>query len=158
MTKGILALLMIVETAFALAAQSPALPLAATEPAFQALLASLRKAANARDAQAIHDALARDFYVERDFGGAYDPTASPVQNFRSVFEFDDSKLRPEYKGNGWKELRRALAPNFVERKRDGQLCLPHGAQDRKPAPHAQLCFRRSNATHWKIAGYIHGGD
>jgi hypothetical protein len=140
------------------AAESPPISEAATEPAFQTFLATLRQAAANKDAKTVHAALAGDFYVKRDFGGGYDPAAPPVQNFSLIFEFDSAKLRPEYQDHGWKELRKALAAHTFERKRDGQMCLPHGAQDRRPVPHAQMCFRRTAPAAWGIAGYIHGGD
>jgi ketosteroid isomerase-like protein len=139
------------------AAESPPIPLHDTEPQFRAFVGSLRTAVRNRDAPAVHALLAPDYYVARDFGGAFDPSATPVRNFATRFELDDARLRPEYRGHGWAELRRAVSGDAVEKKRDGQLCIPHGALDRNPFPHSQLCFRR-HPDGWRIQGHVNGGD
>ncbi len=141
-----------------LAAESSPLSLSSTKPAFQSFLASLRRAAKTKDTKTIYGALAKNFYVKRDFGGGYDPLASPENNFSAIFEFDNTKLRPEYQDHGWMEFRKALAYTKLERKQEGQPCFPHGAQDRKPVPHPQLCFRRTKPAGWRLSGYVHGGD
>lgn len=140
-----------------LAAESKPIPLPATEGPFQDFIAALKAAARKKDAAAVHALLAPDYYIARDFGGSFDPSAAPAQNFSANFEFNNDKLRPEYRDHGWTAFRRAIAGRQFERKRDGQLCTPHGAQDRKPFPQAQLCFRKFNDA-WKIQGHINGGD
>lgn len=141
----------------ALAADSKPIPLRATEGQFQDFIAALKAAARKKDASAVYAMLAPDYYIARDFGGSFDPSAAPAQNFSANFEFNNDKLRPEYKDHGWTTFWRALAGRNFEKKRDGQLCTPHAAQDRKPFPHSQLCFRKFNDG-WKIQGHINGGD
>lgn len=149
--------LMLVATGAANAAESKPIPLRNTEPQFQEFIASLRTAAQSKDASAVHGVLASDYYISRDFGGSFDPSAPPIQNFSVNFQFDNAKLRPEYQDHGWVEFRRAISGKTFEKKADGQLCTPHGAQDRKPFPHSQLCFRKHDAG-WRIQGHINGGD
>jgi hypothetical protein len=144
-------------TGATLAAQSHPIPMGKTDKALQKMVAQLRQAVKDRNAPLVYSVLAPDFYVARDFGGAYDLNATPVKNFSTVFEFDDTKLRPEYAGQGWHKLGKAMAGNQWEIKRDGQWCLPYGAKDRKPVPHEQLCWRKY-VLGWKLQGYIHGGD
>lgn len=141
-----------------LAGQSPPIPLTKTEPAFQALIALLQRASQSRDAPAVYAHLSSNYYLDRDFGGVFDPNASPVHNFSATFQFDNSRLRPEFKDYGWNKFRNALASTQFELKPDGQLCAPHEALDRKPFPHSQLCFRRSSKGQWQIAGHINAGD
>lgn len=129
----------------------------ATERQFQDFIASLKVAARQKDSSAVYALLAPDYYISRDFGGSFDPTAPPARNFSANFEFNNDNLRPEYKDHGWAEFRRAISSGNYERKRDGQLCTPHGAQDKKPVPYPQLCFRKFKDG-WKIQGHINGGD
>lgn len=140
-----------------IAAESQPLPLHATERQFQDFIASLKAATQKKDSSAVYALLAPDYYISRDFGGSFDPSASPTKNFSANFEFNNDNLRPEYKDHGWVEFRRAISSGNFEKKRDGQLCLPHGALDKKPFPHPQLCFLRFNDG-WKIQGHINGGD
>lgn len=140
-----------------MAAESKPIPLHATEPEFRQFLASLRAAAKNRDAAAVYSSLASDYYVARDFGGSFDPSASPIRNFSTTFQFDNTQLAAEFKDHGWIEFRRAISGNDFERKHNGQLCMPHGAQDMTPFPHPQLCFRKFKDG-WRIQGYINGGD
>lgn len=141
----------------AMAADSPPIPMNKADRDMRKTIGELRHAVQVRDAQAVYSRLAPDYYVLRDFDGSYNPAATPVQNFSLDFEFDDAKLRPEYQGHGWKKFGQALAGSQFEVKRTGHWCLPHGAQDRRPVPHAQLCFRKY-AMGWRIQGYIRGGD
>lgn len=143
--------------AIAFAADSPPVAMSKVDQSLRQLVLQLRQSVRQHDANRIHAALAPDFDVTRDFGGVYDPAATPVQNFSAIFEFDNTKLRPEYKDHGWQRLGQALTGNRFEVKRDGLWCLPHGAQDKWPVPHEQMCFRKY-ASGWKIQRYIHGGD
>lgn len=140
------------------AADSRPLTLAKTPAAFQALIKLLRKAAAEKDADTIHGKLAQDYYLTRDFGGVFNPKATPKVNFSWNFQFDNSQLSPEYKDHGWKAFRQRINMQKFERKKDGELCMPHGAMDKKPFPHGQLCFRKNKKSQWLIAGHINGGD
>jgi hypothetical protein len=139
------------------AAESNPIAFRATERSFQQFIVSLKAAARKKDALSVYALLASDYYMARDFGGSFDPQASPVKNFSASFEFDNANLRPEYKNAGWIEFRSAISGRNFEKKRDGQLCTPHGALDKKPYPYSQLCFRKFRDG-WKIQGYINGGD
>lgn len=141
----------------AMAAESKPIALHATEESFQQFIASLRVAAQKKNAQAVYVLLAPNYYIARDFGGSFDPAASPIENFSASFQFDNARLREEYKDHGWKEFREMVSGQNFERKRDGQLCTPHGALDKKPFPHSQLCFRKFSKG-WRIQGHINGGD
>ena len=141
----------------AVAAESSPIAYHATEKSFQQFIASLRTAARERDASAVYALLASDYYIARDFGGLFDPTASPIQNFSASFEFNNANLAAEYKNLGWIEFQEMISGRNFEKKRDGQLCTPHGALDKKPFPHSQLCFRKLNGR-WRIQGHINGGD
>lgn len=141
----------------AVAAESKPIALHATERSFQRFLVSLKTAAKKKDASAVHAFLAQDYYLARDFGGAFDPAASPAENFSWTFQFDNDRLSPEFRDNGWHEFQEAISGMKFEKKRDGQLCVPYGALDTKPFPHSQLCFRKFRDG-WKIQGYINGGD
>lgn len=141
----------------AIAAESKPIALRATESSFQQFIGSLRVAAQKKDASAVHALLASNYYIARDFGGSFDPTASPIQNFSVSFEFDNAKLSAEYKNHGWKEFRKIISETSFEKKRDGQVCTPHGALDKKPFPYSQLCFRKLSKG-WRIQGHINGGD
>lgn len=140
-----------------IAAESKPIPLHATERQFQDFITSLKVAARRKDAAAVYALLASDYYVSRDFGGSFDPSVSPARNFSANFEFNNDNLRPEYKDYGWVAFRRAISGGSFEKKHDGQVCTPHGALDKKPFPHSQLCFRKLNSG-WKIQGHINGGD
>lgn len=155
--KPLLLLATLLCSGHAAAAESAPLALRSTEVSFQTFIARLKAAAAAKDAAAVYAVLAPDYTVARDFGGAYDPAASPVANFSATFEFDNDKLRPEYRDHGWTRFTQALRGRQFERKRDGQLCTPHGALDRRPFPHPQLCFRKHGGD-WTIQSYINGGD
>jgi hypothetical protein len=144
-------------TGFAKAADSNPVLLSNTEPEFQRFLQSLKNASSIKDASFIYAQLASDYYMERDFGGSFAPSASPTKNFSASFPFNNADLAPEYKDHGWREFRRAISGKALEKKKDGQLCMPHGALDRVPFPDSQLCFRKK-AGSWKIQGQINGGD
>jgi hypothetical protein len=139
------------------AADSRPIPLHETESQFRDFIASLKVAAQKKNLRAVYAVLAPDYYIARDFGGSFDPSASPTRNFSANFEFNNDNLRSEYKNFGWVEFTRAISGRSFERKRDGQLCTPHGALDKKPFPYPQLCFRKFKDG-WKIQGYINGGD
>lgn len=141
----------------AMAAESKPIAFRATGKSFQQFIASLRVAAQKKNAQAVYALLARNYYIARDFGGSFDPAASPIQNFSASFQFDNAKLGAEYKDHGWKEFQEIVSGQNFEKKRDGQLCTPHGALDKKPFPHSQLCFRKYSDG-WRIQGHINGGD
>ncbi|VXB25504.1 hypothetical protein [Massilia sp. 9I] len=141
----------------AVAAESKPISFSATDKSFQQFIGSLRVAARDKDAQAVYALVAPNYYIARDFGGSFDPAASPIQNFSTSFQFENTKLGVKYKDHGWKEFREMISGRNFERKRDGQLCTPHGALDREPFPCSQLCFRKlSNG--WRIQGHINGGD
>jgi len=141
----------------ATAAESKPVALRATESSFQQFIASLRAAAQRKNAQAVYALVAPNYYIKRDFGGSFDPAASAIQNFSVSFQFDNARLGAEFKDHGWKEFSEMISGQKFERKRDGQLCTPHGALDKKPFPHSQLCFRKSRVG-WRIQGHINGGD
>lgn len=141
----------------AIAAESKPIALRATEKSFQQFIAILQRAAKKKDSMAVYALLASDYYIDRDFGGSFDPAASPIQNFSASFEFNNANLRAEYKDYGWKEFREMISGRNFEKKRDGQLCTPHGALDKNPFPHSQLCFRKFG-NGWRIQGHINGGD
>ena len=141
----------------AMAAESKPVALTMTEPGFQRFFNSLKNASRTKDASFIYAQLAGDYYIVRDYGGSFDPTASPVKNFSANFQFDNADLAPEYKDHGWLEFRRVISGKAVEKKTDGQLCIPHGALDAKPFPESQLCFSKKTGR-WKIQGHINGGD
>jgi hypothetical protein len=151
------ALLVFLWSSTAHAAESKSIELSKTEPEFQRFIQSLKKAAMAKNASLIHAKLASDYYIERDFGGSFDPSASPIKNFSANFPFDNAVLAPEYKDHGWRSFRQAISGKALERKKDGQLCIPHGALDTKPFPNSQMCFRKK-AEGWRIQGQINGGD
>lgn len=140
-----------------LAAESEPIALHTTERRFQDFIASLKAAARKKDASAVYALLAHDYYIARDFGGSFDPSAPPTRNFSAHFEFNNANLRPEYRDHGWVEFRRAIFSTHFEKKLDGQLCTPHGALDKKPFSYSQLCFRKHNVG-WRIQGHINGGD
>lgn len=139
------------------AAESKPIQLPTTERQFQDFIASLKAAAQKKDASAVYAVLAPDYYVSRDFGGLFDPSAPPIRNFSANFEFNNANLRPEYRDHGWIEFQRAISSKTFEKKGDGQLCAPHGALDNKPFPYSQLFFRKHREG-WKIQSHINGGD
>lgn len=139
------------------AAESNPIPLQATEKSFQRFIVTLKAAARKKDPLVIYALLASDYYMARDFGGSFDPAASPIKNFSASFEFNNENLSPQFKDHGWSEFRTAIFGRTFEKKRDDQLCTPHGALDKKPFPHSQLCFRKFKDG-WRIQGYINGGD
>ena len=141
----------------AIAADSRPISLQKTDPQFQEFISSLEIATRKKDSTAVYALLAPDYYIARDFGGSFNPSASAVKNFSANFEFNDANLRPEYRDYGWKEFKSAIAGKSFEKKSGGELCTPHGALDRKPAPHSQICFRKSTGG-WRIQGHINGGD
>ncbi len=150
-------LLSLLLTSHAIAAESKPVPLSSTEPEFQRFIQLLKNAIRIKDAPFIYAQLASDYYLERDFGGSLDPSAPPTKNFSVSFPLNNADLAPEYKDHGWREFRRAISGKSFESKKDGQLCVPHGALDKEPFPHSQLCFRKK-AGSWKIQGQINGGD
>lgn len=150
-------LLTLLLTGFAIAAESKPIALFRTEPEFQRFLQSLKHATKIKDASFIYAHLASDYYIGRDYGGSFNRSVSPTQNFSRNFQFDNAELGPEYKNHGWREFRRAISGKALEKKKDGQLCIPHGALDAEPFPDSQLCFRKK-AGNWKIQGHINGGD
>jgi hypothetical protein len=141
----------------AMAAESKPIAFSASEKSFQQFIDSLRAAAQKKDSKAVYAMLASDYYIARDFGGSFDQAASSTRNFSASFEFNNANLGPEYKDHGWKEFREMISGQRFEKKRDGQLCTPHGALDKKPFPHSQLCFRKLREG-WRIQGHINGGD
>lgn len=141
----------------AIAAESRPIPLRTTERQFQEFIASLKYAARKKDATAIYALLAPDYYIHRDYGGSFDPSATPVRNFSASFQFDNDNPDPKYKDYGWTEFRGAISGTNFERKRNGEVCTPHGALDKKPFPDSQLCFRKLRDG-WRIQGYINDGD
>lgn len=143
--------------AHAMAAESKPIAFRATDKSFQQFIASLRLAAQKKNAQAVYALLAPNYYIVRDYGGSFDPAASPIQNFSASFQFDNTKLGAEYKDHGWKEFHEMVSGRNFEKKRDGQLCTPYGALDKKPFPHSQLCFRKFTMG-WRIQGHVNGGD
>lgn len=150
-------LFLFVYASCATGAESKPIPLRSTDRQFQEFIASVKVAARVKDSAAVYALLAQDYYISRDFGGSFDPAATPVQNFSVHFEFDNARLRPEYRDLGWVEFRRAVSGQTFEQKIDGQLCTPYGALDKKPFPQTQLCFRKHQEG-WKIQGHINGGD
>lgn len=140
----------------ATAAESKPIPLSGTEPQFQRFMRALKDASRTKDASFIYAQLASDYYIERDYGGSFDPAASPTENFSASYPFNNADLAPEHKDRGWREFRRAISGQALEKK-DGQLCIPHGALDKEPLPDSQLCFRKI-AGSWKIQGQVNGGD
>jgi hypothetical protein len=144
-------------TGIAMAAESKPIAPSNTEPGFQRFLEALKKASRSKNASFIYAQLASDYYIDRDYGGSFDPAASPTQNFSASFQFNNYSLSPEFKDHGWREFRRAISGKSLEKKTDGQLCIPHGALETKPFPDSQLCFRKISGR-WKIQGHIKGGD
>ena len=149
--------LILLSASLAVAAESRPIAFSRTEPEFQRFIQSLKRAVAVKDAPFIYAQLASDYYIDRDFGGSFDASATPIKNFSFTFQFDNAELRPEYKNHGWREFRTALSGKSLEKKKDGQLCMPHGALDVKPVPESQLCFRKT-AGRWQIQGQINGGD
>src|SRR4051794_23300294 len=97
------------------AADSPPIPLQETERQFQNFIASLKAAVQKKNSRAVYAVLAPDYYVARDFGGSFDPSASPTRNFSANFELNNDNLRPEYKNFGWIEFKRAISGQRFER-------------------------------------------
>ena len=141
----------------AMAAESKPIAFHATEKSFQQFIVSLQNAARKKKATDVYALIAPNYYIRRDFGGSYDPAASPLHNISASFPFDDSQLRKEFKDHGWKEFQKMVSGRRFEKKRDGQLCTPYGALDKKPFPDSQLCFRKLRDG-WRIQGHINGGD
>jgi hypothetical protein len=129
-----------------IAAESKPIPLHATERQFQEFIASLKAAARDKDSSAVYALLAPNYYIYRDFGGSFDPSAPPTRNFSANFEFNNDNLRPEYKDHGWVEFRRAISGANFEKKHDGQLCMPYGALDKKLSCPTNFVFQRSRRT------------
>lgn len=150
-------ILVFIAAGHASAAGSKPIRLPNTERQFQEFIASLKAAAQHKDSAAVYLLLAPDYYIARDFGGTFDPSASAIQNFSANFEFNSANLRPEYKDYGWVEFRRAVSGKNFEQKADGQLCTTRGDREAKPFPHSQLCFRK-NREGWRIQGHINAGD
>lgn len=76
----------------------------------------LRDSARRHEAAPIHAVLAPNYYIARDFGGSFDPSASPLRNFSATYEFDNARLRPEYRDHGWNAFRRVLSGDRFEKK------------------------------------------
>ena len=153
----VLFLVITIYPAHAMAAESKPIAFHSTEKSFQQFIVSLQIAAQKKNAQGVYALVAPNYYIDRDFGGSFDPAASPIQNFSASFQFDNAQLGKEFKDHGWKEFREMVSGRKFEKKRDGQLCTPHGALDKKPFPHSQLCFRKLRVG-WRIQGHINGGD
>lgn len=114
----------------AMAAESKPIAFHATEKSFQQFIVALQTAARKKNAADVYALVAPNYYIRRDFGGSYDPAASPIHNFSASFQFDNSQLRKEFKDHGWKEFREMVSGRRFEKKHDGQLCTPHGALDK----------------------------
>ena len=108
----------------AMAAESKPIPFHTTEKSFQQFIISLQIAAQKKNAPGVYAVVAPNYYIDRDFGGSYDPAASPIQNFSASFQFDNTQLGKEFKDHGWKEFREMVSGRRFEKKRDVQLCTP----------------------------------
>ena len=125
---------------------------------FQEFIERLRQAVQEKNIEAINAAISPKFYIARDFGGMFDPQASPAKNFSSCYQLNNSKLFPEYKDSGWRALAKVLSGNVFERVETGEICTPYGAMEKRPFPHEQLCFAAEKKSSWTITGHINGGD
>ena len=63
-----------------------------------------RKAAKKKDGVFILSRVAKDFRIERDFGGFFNSEQSGAANFARYLNLDDTLLSPEYRGVGWRAL------------------------------------------------------
>ena len=96
--KFIFQILLLLFSSSGLAAESEPISLGDAPTALQQLIEKLRTALVARDADSIYQSLAANYYIKRDFGGTFDQNASPAENFSWAYQFNNSRLRPEYKG------------------------------------------------------------
>ena len=134
------------------------LTLKQTPAKFQVFIKKLRLAVNKRDAATVNTLISQDFYIDRDFGGIFNPEASPKENFAFCYPLDNSLLLPEYKDSGWHALEKVVSSDLFERVGQAEICSPYCAMSKKPFPHEQLCFDAAKEGNWMISGYIGGGD
>jgi len=108
--------------AFAKAARVPVTPPAniVTDPSLAAFRAKLGEIGKAHDIKSLKSQVATTFFWERDFGGGYQPKATPLQNLIAALSLDDAKLDKEYQGSGWRRLERIVASStFVAGEHGG---------------------------------------
>ena len=120
-----------------------------SDSAFLGVLAGLREAIARRDASAVLARIDDDFFIERDFGGIYDPEASARENFSSVYALDNTKLRAEYRDSGWRQLERDLSAPFFAK--DGRVCGPPEVQVDPP-------YTENDSDAWLDCFYVDGTD
>jgi len=128
-----------------------------TTLSFQKFISDFRQAVIDKNIAIIHGALAKDFDIERDFGGVYNSKATPEENFSFCYQLDNSKLLSEYKDTGWAELEIILSGDLFESV-GVEICAPYGARDNKPLPQEQLCFREVENDQWRISRFVSSGD
>ncbi len=139
-------------------AQSKRLEFGQIDGELQALIVKLRLAAIEHDAAIIYSALAWNYKIERDFGGAYLDYENPEVNFSSNYQFDNNKMSPQYKDSGWRKFEEDITNNTFEQKESDEICSPYSAMEHKPVPLGQLCFKKNFLLGWQISKHINGGD
>lgn len=125
---------------------------------FSNLIHEMRTAIDARDPAPIYQALSDEYTIERDFGGGFDPTKSPVENFSYSFPFDASTMSAGYEDWGWNMFSGYVLGDDFEQYAEDQICGPYGAMETDPFPSGQLCFDRDPTGNWRISKHVQGGD
>ncbi len=107
--------------------------------------------------------ISKDFMIERDFGGIYNPAENAVVNFLSVFHLDPGVLAEEYKvsavEDSWKVLSGIVNGVVTRRKKTTQeVCFPNGEISGDIVLDSMLCFEKQSNNNWKISSFVYAGD
>lgn len=99
------------------------------DPALGKVLQDLRKAAAARDREAILKHADRGFFWDRDFGGMYDAKKSARENLSAALNIGGN-IRPEYVDEVWGNVQRLFGARAASRWKPGSpiVCLPGRAR------------------------------
>lgn len=128
-------------------------------PSLQKFLTSLNAAAQQKDKAFVYARVAADYRIYRDFGGVYEEAASNIDNFSYPFQFDNSKLSPEYKDHGWEAFGEAISIEQFQMSPNSkaEVCEKI-SYDENEFPNQVLCFKQRQDKTWVISSIINGGD
>jgi hypothetical protein len=93
------------------------------DSSFEPFRARSLEMARAQDWAGLQTLLGPSFFWDRDFGGAYDPAATPATNFASAFSLSADSSE-EGREQGWQELRSIFELEGAVEHGDGNFCLP----------------------------------
>jgi len=130
-----------------------------TYPSLREFITSLNVAIQRKDKAFVYARVATDYMIYRDFGGVYNEAASNIDNFSYPFQFDNSKLSPEYKDHGWQAFGEAISIDQfqVSPNSKAEVCEKISYDDNE-FPSQVLCFKQRQDKTWVISSIINGGD